>query len=59
MKNVTVYMGPMCAFCDSAKRLLKILSNLDQLLDKDSNNDIYRFIIEQKYYALSEVVQKL
>ena len=23
MKNVTVYMGPMCAFCDAAKRLLK------------------------------------
>ena len=22
MKNVTVYMGPMCAFCDGAKRLL-------------------------------------
>ena len=23
MKNVTVYMGPMCNFCDAAKRLLK------------------------------------
>ena len=22
MKNVTVYKGPMCAFCDAAKRLL-------------------------------------
>ena len=22
MKNVTVYMGPMCNFCDAAKRLL-------------------------------------
>ena len=22
MKNVTIYMGPMCAFCDAAKRLL-------------------------------------
>ena len=22
MKNVTVYMGPMCGFCDAAKRLL-------------------------------------
>ena len=22
MKNVTVYMGPMCAFCYAAKRLL-------------------------------------
>ena len=22
MKNVTVYMGPMCSFCDEAKRLL-------------------------------------
>ena len=22
MKNDTVYMGPMCAFCDAAKRLL-------------------------------------
>ena len=23
MKNVTVYMGPRCNFCDAAKRLLK------------------------------------
>jgi glutaredoxin 3 len=23
MKNVTVYMGPRCAFCDAAKRLLE------------------------------------
>ena len=23
MKNITVYMGPMCAFCDATKRLLK------------------------------------
>ena len=22
MKNIIVYMGPMCAFCDAAKRLL-------------------------------------
>ena len=22
MKNVTVYIGPMCAYCDAAKRLL-------------------------------------
>ena len=22
MKNITVYSGPMCAFCDAAKRLL-------------------------------------
>ena len=22
MKNITVYMGPQCAFCDAAKRLL-------------------------------------
>ena len=22
MKNVTVYMGPMCSYCDAAKRLL-------------------------------------
>jgi len=22
MKNVTVYTGPMCSFCDAAKRLL-------------------------------------
>ena len=22
MKKVTVYMGPMCAYCDAAKRLL-------------------------------------
>ena len=23
MKNVTVYMGPMCSYCDAAKRLLE------------------------------------
>ena len=23
MKNVTVYMGPRCVFCDAAKRLLE------------------------------------
>ena len=28
MKNVTVYMGPMCAFCDAAKRLL-LRNNLE------------------------------
>ena len=22
MKNITVYSGPLCAFCDAAKRLL-------------------------------------
>ena len=22
MKNITVYMGPMCGYCDAAKRLL-------------------------------------
>ncbi len=22
MKNITVYMGPMCSYCDAAKRLL-------------------------------------
>ena len=22
MKNITVYMGPMCPYCDAAKRLL-------------------------------------
>jgi glutaredoxin 3 len=22
MKNITIYMGPRCAFCDAAKRLL-------------------------------------
>ena len=23
MKNVTIYMGPRCNFCDAAKRLLQ------------------------------------
>ena len=23
MKNITVYSGPLCAFCDAAKRLLR------------------------------------
>ena len=33
MKNVTVYMGPRCAFCDAAKRLL----NRNNLLYKEIN----------------------
>ena len=28
MKNITVYSGPLCAFCDAAKRLL-VRNNLD------------------------------
>ena len=28
MKNITVYSGPMCNFCDAAKRLL-VRNNLD------------------------------
>ena len=28
MKNITMYSGPMCAFCDAAKRLL-IRNNLE------------------------------
>ena len=28
MKNITVYSGPMCAFCDAAKRLL-LRNNLE------------------------------
>ena len=33
MKNVTVYMGPMCSFCDAAKRLL----NRNNILYKEIN----------------------
>ena len=28
MKNITMYSGPMCAFCDAAKRLL-LRNNLE------------------------------
>jgi len=28
MKNITMYSGPMCAFCDAAKRLL-VRNNLE------------------------------
>ena len=28
MKKITVYSGPLCAFCDAAKRLL-VRNNLD------------------------------
>ena len=27
MKNITVYMGPMCSYCDAAKRLLNKKNN--------------------------------
>jgi len=44
MKNVTVYMGPMCAFCDAAKRLL-LRNNIPYkeiniALEKDKMNEM-------------------
>ena len=40
MKNVTVYMGPMCAFCNAAKKLL----NRNNIPYKEINIAIMVFV---------------
>ena len=46
MKNVTVYMGPMCGFCDAAKRLLnkKNISykEINIALDEDKREEMLK-----------------
>ena len=42
MKNITVYSGPMCNFCDAAKRLL-VRNNYNSRCSrsyKHKNNDL-------------------
>jgi len=40
MKNITMYTGPMCSFCDAAKRLL-LRNNLKyQEIDISSKDDL-------------------
>jgi len=46
MKNVTVYMGPMCAFCDAAKRLLTKKNipykEINVALDEDKREEMIK-----------------
>ena len=46
MKNVTVYMGPMCAFCDAAKRLLNKknipYTEINISLDEDKREEMLK-----------------
>jgi len=46
MKNVTVYMGPMCAFCDAAKRLLTKKNipykEINVALDEDKREEMLK-----------------
>ena len=46
MKNVTVYMGPMCGYCDAAKRLLtkKNISykEINIALEEDKMNEMIK-----------------
>ena len=46
MKNVTVYMGPMCAFCDAAKRLLTKKNipykEINVALDEDQREEMLK-----------------
>ena len=40
MKNITMYSGPMCAFCDAAKRLLN-RNNLEyKVIDVSTGPDV-------------------
>ena len=46
MKNVIVYMGPMCAFCDAAKRLLTKKNipykEINVALEEDKMNEMIK-----------------
>ena len=46
MKNVTVYMGPMCGYCDAAKRLLTKKNipykEINIALDKSKMNEMIK-----------------
>ena len=54
MKNITVYMGPMCSYCDAAKRLLNKKNipfkeinialeegKMEEMLKKSNGNENY------------------
>ena len=51
MKNVTMYMGPKCNFCDAAKRLLNRNNipfneiNIDDLSDFHNDSDLKKRLI--------------
>ena len=47
MKNITMYSGPMCAFCDAAKRLL--LRN---------NLEFHEIDVSTKYELRDEMIKK-
>ena len=46
MKNVTVYMGPMCGYCDAAKRLLArnniSYKEINIALDEDKREEMIK-----------------
>ena len=46
MKNVTVYMGPMCGYCDAAKRLLTKKNipykEINVALDEDKREEMLK-----------------
>ena len=47
MKNITIYTGPFCNYCDAAKRLL------------DRNNAVYKEIdISKVTGAMDEMIKK-
>ena len=47
MKNITMYSGPMCAFCDAAKRLLK-RNNLEyKVIDVSTGPEIRDEMIQK------------
>ena len=57
MKKVTVYMGPSCAFCDAAKRLL-VRNNISfqeinislGLVGLTDINEVNDEVISKKYF---------
>ena len=46
MKNITVYMGPMCSYCDAAKRLLNKKNipykEINIALDEDKREEMLK-----------------
>jgi len=46
MKNITIYMGPRCAFCDAAKRLLNRnnihYKEINIAIEEDKKNEMLK-----------------
>ena len=58
MKNVTVYMGPMCCYCDAAKRLLTKKNipykEINVALEEDKINEM----IKKSYFVYNFKIVK-